>query len=217
MSPPVTVSFVEDDERFADDLAARLREAEGVQLVDCCQNGPQAVRCFRENPPEVALVDLQLPGLSGFECIAMLAPDLPGTAFVVLTSVSDESSVFEALKAGAIGYVEKASLLDLGEVVRRTAQGDSPMSPGIARRLVRHFQHHELQRPPQPEPDVFRLSGREKMVLEALARGERYKEISAANELNEHTLRTYIRRIYRKLSVTSRTEAVAKFLRTSAL
>ncbi|MBS0657539.1 MAG: response regulator transcription factor [Verrucomicrobia bacterium] len=211
----VTVSFVEDDARFADDLAAQLRSLAEVQLLDCCQNGPQAVRCFRQRPPDVALVDLQLPGLSGFECIAQLAPELANTAFVVLTSVSDEAAVYEALKVGAVGYVEKASLLDLGEVVRRTAAGDSPMSPGIARRLVRHFQQQELQRP-TPEPEVFRLSGREKMVLEALARGERYKEISAANDLNEHTLRTYIRRIYRKLSVTSRTEAVAKFLRTGS-
>lgn len=204
------VSFVEDNPQFAEQLAALLREAEGVELRDCCASGEEAVRRMRADPPDVALIDLQLPGLSGFECITRLVPQLPQTTFLVLTSLSDERSIFEALRAGAVGYLLKADAHGIGEFLQRAVQGDAPMSPGVARLIVKHFARAE-----PAVAEVIRLSGRESTVLQALARGERYKEISQTLQLNEHTLRTYIRRIYKKLAVTSRTEAVAKYLRSA--
>lgn len=208
-SPPalVKVSFVEDNPKFAEGLAGLLRAAEGIVLLDCCATGEEGVRRLRSQPPDVALIDLQLPSLSGFECITQLAPLLPNTTFLVLTSLSDERAIFEALRAGAVGYVLKSDAAGIGEAVRRAALGDSPMSPGIARLVVRQF-----ARSLPASSELVRLSQRESSVLQALARGERYKEISESLQLNEHTLRTYIRRIYQKLAVTSRTEAVAKYL-----
>lgn len=201
---------MEDNPKFADQLAAILREAPGIRLMDCCASGEEAVRRMLADPPDVAVIDLQLPGLSGFECILRLAPALPQTTFVVLTSLADERSIFEALRAGALGYLLKADALAIGEFLRRAAGGDAPMSPGVARLIVKHFARA------QPSvTEVVRLSRRESEVLQALARGERYKEISETLGLNEHTLRTYIRRIYTKLAVTSRTEAVAKYLRSA--
>lgn len=204
------VSFVEDNPQFADHLAALLRELPGVQLLDCCSTGEEAVRRMRAKPPDVALIDLQLPGLSGFECILRLAPLLPETTFLVLTSLSDERSIFEAMRAGAVGYLLKADAAGIGDFLRRAGRGDAPMSPGVARLMVKHFARAE-----PAAAEVMRLSGRESEVLRALARGERYKEVAESLQLNSHTLRTYIRRIYRKLAVTSRTEAVAKYLRSA--
>lgn len=210
-APTVSVSYVEDHARYAERLAAMLQAEEGFVLRGAWRTAEEALAGLLENPPDVALVDLQLPGLSGVDCIGQLAPQLPQTAFVVLTSMADDRMVFEALRAGAVGYLKKsdpAARVLAG--IRSAAEGDSPISPGIARLVVQHFAT------PMATPDLAQLSKQESVVLRALASGQRYKEISASLSMNEHTLRTYIRRVYQKLAVTSRTEAVARYLRESA-
>ncbi|MBS0657535.1 MAG: response regulator transcription factor [Verrucomicrobia bacterium] len=206
----IRVTLTEDDAEFADVFERSIVSESDLELTGCFGSGEEMLTGLPAAPPTVALVDLVLPGLGGAECIRQLAESFPQTSFVVLTGYRDDERLFGSLRAGAAGYVLKsAKLSPVFEAVRLAAEGGAPMSPGIARRVVRHFQTQTSR----PEPGMNELSRRENEVLAALAQGQRYKEIAASHQLSEHTVRTYIRRIYFKLSVTSRSEAVAKFLR----
>lgn len=209
-SSPVTVSVVEDDRAYVLELAAGLTGSGDIGLLDQFGSAEEAVEKMPVNPPRIALIDLNLPGMSGVECIARLAPMLPQTLFVVLTSFAEDATLFEALRCGAVGFLLKTELVsEIIPAIREVAEGGSPMSQSIARKVVRHFNQ------PRQSSDqgLHSLSARERTVLEMLANGLRYKEISGSLQIGEDTVRTYSRRIYAKLEVTSRTEAVARFLR----
>jgi DNA-binding NarL/FixJ family response regulator len=196
----IRVAIVEDDPVVREELGARLAQAGNLELRGVFASAEEAAAGLVPAAPDVAVVDIQLPGRSGIEPIALAKPALPATQFLILTTFVDDDLVFAALATGASGYLLKRSLPgEVADAVRDLHAGGSPMSSGIARKLVRAFQP-----PARPEP----LSAREAELLDRLARGRSYKECAAEMAVSLDTVRTYVRRLYEKLHVHSRHEAV---------
>lgn len=207
----VRVSIVEDDHAYAEMLQELLR-LEPFELLAHYPSGEEALQGLPQRPPQIAVVDLKLPGLGGIPLITQLSRLLPSVTFMVLSSTLDEEAIFAALRAGAVGYLVKgASAREIRDGVLAASAGGSPISPGIARKVVAYFQ---AQAPPPPAPEAQQfLSVRERTVLDSLATGLRNKEVAAQLNVSEHTVRTYVRRAFAKLQATSRAEAVAKLYR----
>ncbi len=203
----ITVSIVEDDVPAREILTDWIRRAEGFKCVGQHGSVEQALKNLPPEKPSVVLMDINLPGLSGIEGVRRLKLLLPGTQFMMLTVYEDVDHVFDALAAGATGYLLKQT--PRGELlasIKEVHAGGSPMTSNIARRVVQAF-HREAP----AAPESAELSQREREVLELLARGYLYKEIVDALQVSRGTVNTYIRRIYEKLHVRSRSQAVAKF------
>ena len=203
----ITVSIVEDDAPAREILACWIRQAEGFQCVGQHGSVEQALEKLPGEKPSVVLMDINLPGLSGIEGVRRLKPLLPGTQFMMLTVYEDANHIFDALTAGASGYLLKQT--PPGELlasIKDVHGGGSPMTSNIARRVVQAFHRED-----PAIPESSNLSQREREVLELLARGYIYKEIMDKLSLSRGTINTYIRRIYEKLHVRSRSQAVAKF------
>ncbi len=204
----ITVSIVEDDVRVRGTLARLIDHSEGFS---CVSQHPSAENALEELPqakPAVVLMDINLPGMSGVDCVRKLKGLLPETQIVMLTVYEDTDLIFSALSAGATGYLLKQTQpSELLESIREVHNGGSPMTGHIARKVVQLF-----QKPGERGGDTESLSPREQEVLEYLAKGYLYKEISGSLKISYDTVHTYIRRIYEKLHVHSRTEAVAKHL-----
>jgi len=174
-----------------------------------CANGEDALREIPKAMPEVVLMDLNLPGMSGIECTRELKRLCPSVPVVMLTIEEDSERVFAALRAGAAGYLLKAATpVEIIEGIQLVARGGSPMSAVIARRVVESF--HGVS---EPSTASASLSKRESEVLQHIALGKRIKEVAAELGVSDTTIQTYLRRIYEKLQVHSQAEAVAKFLR----
>lgn len=208
-SEPIRVAIVDDEGELREQIAAYVDHAPGFRCVRACASAEEALRWLPQDRPDVVLMDINLGAMDGIECVQRLKPQLPETQIVMLTVFEDTERIFRALAAGATGYLLKRlappRLLD---AIQEVHAGGSPMSAPIARKIVTSFQHP----PPRPDP-AAELSPREREVLEGLAEGRAYKEIADKLGVSIHTVRNYIRRIYEKLHVRSRTEAVAKFLR----
>lgn len=205
----IAVSIVEDDVSLRSIYAKWLKQAEGFRLVSQYGDGLQASLALPEEKPDVVLMDINLPGLNGVECVRQLKVTLPATQFIMITVYEDPERIFNALAAGATGYLLKDTAREeLLSALRDVKRGGSPMSSGIARKVVQCF-----QKPPPagPEADLQKLSAREQEVLELVARGYLLKEICEALKLSQSTVDTYLRRIYEKLHVHSRAQAVAVY------
>jgi len=203
----IVVSIVEDDAPARGILADWIQRAPGFRCASQYGNGEAALAALPAEKPKVVLMDINLPGMSGIECVRRLKPLLPGTQFVMLTVYEDADHIFNALAAGASGYLlKRVSRGELLEALQDVHAGGSPMSSNIARKVVQSF-----QRPAFPSSEAVELSPREREVLELLARGYLYKEIAESLQISGPTVNTYIRRIYEKLHVRSRSQAVAKF------
>jgi DNA-binding NarL/FixJ family response regulator len=151
-------------------------------------------------------MDINLPGMTGIECIRRIRSSTPGMLFMMFTVYEDNDQVFEALKAGASGYLlKKTAPAQIIDAIRELYHGGSPMSAQIARKLVAHFQEDS-----RPRNDDDALSPREREVLENLAKGMLYKEIADRLDISFHTVRQHIRNIYEKLHVQNKTEAINK-------
>ena len=203
----ITVSIVEDDGPAREILADWLKHADGFSCVGQHGSVEQALGKVPAEKPSVVLMDINLPGLSGIEGVRRLKPLLPGTQFLMLTVYEDVDHVFDALAAGATGYLLKQT--PRGELlasIKDVHAGGSPMTSNIARRVVQAFHREDAA-----APESASLSQREREVLELLARGYLYKEIMDKLTVSRGTVNTYIRRIYEKLHVRSRSQAVAKF------
>jgi len=197
------VSIVEDDADYRGMLETHLNQSLDIRCVSTYGDPREALRQLPLEKPDVVLMDLQLPGMNGIECIAALRVVSPGLQAIMLTVFEQDEQVFQALAAGACGYlVKRTSLARILEAIREVQQGGSPMSAHIARMVVASFR--------QSAPTA--LSPQETEVLGRLSRGETYAAIAGDMGITIHTVRNYIRRIYSKLHVHSRTEAVAKFL-----
>lgn len=201
----ITVALVEDDPKTSR-LVRELLDAAGFVCraiytsAEAATNGLPMVR------PDLVLMDINLGQSSGIDCIRHLKPLLPDTKFIMLTMYDDSDNIFEALTAGAVGYVlKRAAPLELVKSLQEVMAGGSPMTSSVARKVVQSF-----QRPTGAAPEVEQLSVRERQVLLLLAQGQLYKEIADALGISSNTVHSYIRRIYEKLHVRSRMAAVAK-------
>lgn len=204
----IRIALVEDDRGTRESLEALLRGDPGVELVGVHGTGEEALDRVPRERPDVLLMDIRLPGIGGVEVVGRLCRIIPGMSVLMLTTYEDPQTIFEALRAGARGYLLKnRPVEELLDAIREVHAGGSPMSMRIARKVVSYFQD------PRPvQPGMEALSDREAQVLAGLAQGRPYKDIGAGLGITENTVRTYIRRIYEKLQVSSRTEAVAKYM-----
>jgi DNA-binding NarL/FixJ family response regulator len=205
---PITVSIVEDNDKLRGTLARVLNRAEGFRCVSQYGSAEDALKDLPNVKPEVVLMDINLPGMNGVECVRQLKPLLPETQVMMLTVYEDTENIFNALAAGANGYMlKRTSTKELIEAIHEVKRGGSPMTMHIARKVVQSFQKSA------PAQATENLSEREQQVLDLLSQGLIYKEISDKLGIGYETVHTYIRRVYEKLQVRTRTEAVAKFLR----
>ena len=202
----IKVSIVDDDAPARQLVADWINSAEGFQCVSQHPSGQDALRQLPRAEPNVALMDINLGEMTGMECVRQLKPRMPDTQFIMLTVYEDADHIFEALQAGATGYLLKETQCsDLLDAIKEVHGGGSPMTPNIARKVVRTF-----QRTSSASDSMAQLSGREREVLDLLAQGYLYKEIATALNLRQPTVATYLRRIYEKLQVQSRSEAIAR-------
>lgn len=207
----IAVAIVEDDAGARKILAGWITRASGFRLVGEWGKAESALPSLPEKKPDVVLMDINLPGMSGVEAVGKLKPLLADTQFVMLTVYEDADHIFSALAAGASGYLLKQTpreeLLAALEDVHR---GGSPMTSNIARKVVQSFKQTPAVR------DAEGLSPREQEVLDLLARGYLYKEIADRLNISVPTVNTYVRRVYEKLHVRSRAQAVAKYAHLTA-
>ena len=211
---PITVSIVEDNEQLRSTLARMMGRAEGFQFLGDYGTAEDALEAIPKNPPNVVLMDINLPGMNGVECVRKLKQLIPSTQVVMLTAYEDTENIFNSLAAGASGYLLKRSKsAEILEALRDVQNGGSPMTTHIARKVVQSFQASAAAAPAVAAEPSEDLSPREQEVLDLLSQGFMYKEISDQLGISFETVRTYIRRIYEKLHVRTRTEAVAKALR----
>jgi len=205
----IRVALVEDKASFRRGLQAIFDLTPGIECVCTCGTGEDALARIPEARPDLVLMDLNLPGLSGIECTRELKRRCPSLPVVMLTIEEDSERVFAALRAGASGYLLKASTpVEIIEGIELVSRGGSPMSAIIARHVVESF--HGAAEPAESNAS---LSKREVEVLELISLGKRVKEVAVELGVSDTTVQTYLRRIYEKLQVHSQAEAVAKFLR----
>ena len=203
----ITVSIVEDDAGMREILVDWINHADGFRCVSNHASGEAAVESIPKHKPHVVIMDINLPGINGVESVRRLKPLLPNAQFVMLTVYEDEDHIFQALQAGATGYLLKHTIREeLMTALRDVSGGGSPMTTNIARKVVQAFTQVTT-----PKPGVAELSARESEVLQLLARGYLYKEIADELKVAVPTVNTYIRRVYEKLHVRSRGEAVALY------
>ena len=207
---PISVSIVEDSEQVRSTLTKLINRAEGFKCLSEYANAEAALEGLPKDKPEVVLMDINLPGMNGVECVRQLKQKMPGVQVMMLTAYEDTENIFNALAAGASGYMLKRTPRDeLLEAIKEVQRGGSPMTTHIARKVVQSFQKSAAA----PPPVESNLSEREQQVLDCLSQGFLYKEIAEKLGISYETVHTYIRRIYEKLQVRTRTEAVAKFLK----
>jgi len=207
------VAVVEDVEGIRVELINLIDSFEGFICVGACSSGEEALKEFPPLAPDVVLMDIYLPRMSGIECTLRLKERLPPCQIVMLTSSDEEELIFRALEAGADGYLLKdcapealrQGLLDVGK-------GGVPLTSGIARRVVQFFRQRT-----KSADDLKRLSQRESEVLGLIARGLSTKEIGDRLSLTVETIRTYVKNIYEKMHVHSRAEAVAKYFESTGV
>jgi len=205
---PISVSIVEDNEKLRGTLARVIDRSNGFECASQHGSAEDALKELPRVKPNVVLMDINLPGINGVECVRQLKPQLPETQVIMLTVYEDTENIFNALAAGASGYMLKRTpAAELLEAIRDVLRGGSPMTMHIARKVVQSF-----QKSPASIAATENLSDREQQVLELLSQGLIYKEIADKIGVSYETVHTYVRRIYEKLQVRTRTEAVAKFL-----
>lgn len=208
----IRVSVVEDDEHIRDMLINILEKSPGLRCVSGYADAESAIIDIPLKAPDVVLMDIQLPGQTGIKAIETLHPRLSKTDFIVFTVFEDTDRIFAALKAGAVGYLLKSSTAhEIREAILDVRAGGSPMSPQIARKVVRGFKSAPAPAEGSDE-GLESLSARESEILALLSTGLTYKEIAAQLFLSTETVNSHVRNVYRKLQVRSRTEAVIRYL-----
>lgn len=201
-----TVVVVEDVAGTRRLLAEIINLVPGFRCVAQYASAEAAVDALPALAPSIVLMDIKLPGVSGIDCVRHLKPRMPATHFIMLTTYDEADDIYAALAAGAVGYLLKREAPDkLVAALAEVLEGGSPMSSLVARKVVQSFSFSR-----GAAPEIEQLSQRERQVLELLAHGQFYKEIADSLGIAQNTVHSYIRRIYEKLQVRSRMEAVAK-------
>jgi DNA-binding NarL/FixJ family response regulator len=204
----ITVSIVEDNRGTRESLRELFGRAKGLRCVGMHANGEDALLRIPEENPDVVLMDINLPGMSGIECVTRLKGKMPKTQVLMLTTYEESDLIFDSLRGGASGYLLKnMPAAELLQAVEQVHCGGAPMSMQIARKVVAHFQ--QIKR---PSSEVEKLTKREHEILGLLAKGFLYKEIADQLGISLSTVRAHLHTVYEKLHVQSRTEAVVKFL-----
>jgi DNA-binding NarL/FixJ family response regulator len=211
----IQVSVVEDDPGVRANLAAMINSSPGFSCRAAYPDGNTALKSIPGNRPDVVLMDINMPGMKGTECVRQLRSVAPGLPVLMLTVYDDSEQVFKSLMAGATGYLlKRTSKEKILEAIREINSGGAPMSRQIARRVVEFFQ--AIEKTPNAAaprtPEMNSLTEREDQVLAHLAKGHSYKEIADLLNISFETVRTHVRSVYDKLHVHSRTEAVLKYL-----
>lgn len=207
---PVTVSIVEDDNDIRESLSVLISGSEGFNCINTYKNAESAIRSIAREKPDVVLMDINLPGASGIECVKKLKEQLPELNILMLTVYDDSKRIFDSLAAGANGYLLKRTPpSQLLEAIKEVNQGGSPMSGQIARMVVESF-----RKLADSNNEKENLTKREEEILSLLAKGYKYKEIGDSLFIGVETVRSHLRHIYEKLHVRSRTEAAVKYLQS---
>ena len=207
-----TVAVVEDDQRVRESLSVLIGGADGFACTGAYATGEAALENIPQAPPNVVLMDINLPKISGIECVQRLKVACPNLMVIMLTVHEDDEMIFKALQAGANGYLLKRTPPgEILDAISEAHRGGAPMSSSIARKVIQSF-HQEPSKIAQGA-ELTALTSREREVLELLAKGYLYKEIAASFGIQFETVHTHVRSIYHKMHVRSRSEAVAKFLR----
>ena len=205
---PINVCIVEDNHGTRASVAAVITQEAAFRCAATYATGEAALEGIPAIQPDIALVDIHLPGMDGIELIGRLKLKLPALEMVILTNYENGTLIFNALRAGASGYLLKNAISEeLIAAMQLVLAGGAPMSLQIARKVAGYFRHAE-----KSAPQVETLTGREREILELLSKGLMYKEVAAQLGIALNTMRSHIRNIYKKLQVQSRNEAMLKFL-----
>lgn len=206
----ITLVIVEDLDEVRDGLKNFIALNPEFKVLDTFKTAEEAAYEIPKQKPDIVIMDINLPGMNGIDCIKEIKNKVPATQFMMFTVYENDEKVFEALKAGASGYLLKNSgLLNIIEALRELYSGGSPMSPNIARKLVKVFQDQDVQ----DNDTTALLSERENEILQQLSKGLLYKEIADHLHISTSTVRQHIHKIYEKLHVQNRTEAINKAFR----
>jgi DNA-binding NarL/FixJ family response regulator len=209
----ITVSIIEDDAPARQVLSGWIGHAKGFRCVSEYGSAELAIAHLPGEKPAIVLTDINLPGLSGIECVRQLKLEMPETQFVMLTVYEDADHIFNALAAGASGYLlKRTTRAALLEALADVHAGGSPMTNHVARKVVRFFQGAP---PPAGPPETANVTQREREVLDLLTRGYAFKEVAESLGISVTTVGTHIRRIYEKLHVHSRAQAVAAYTQSA--
>jgi len=204
----IRVSLVEDDQGTREKLQAVLANAPSLRCLNAYGSGEEALQKLPTAVPDVVLMDINLPGINGIECVSQLKAKLPKLQILMLTTYEDSKLIFDSLRVGASGYLLKnMPPAEVVQAVEQVSVGGSPMSMAIARKVVNYFQQIK-----QAPAELDLLSKREQEILALLAKGYLYKEIADQLGITPGTVRVHLHTVYEKLHVSSRTEAVIKFL-----
>jgi len=202
----ISIAIVEDLDVVRNGLKDFISLSTDFIVIGSFKTGEEALEHLPEIKPDIVIMDISLPGMNGIECIRQVKDKSPGTQFMMFTVYENDDKVFEALKAGASGYLLKnTGLLHIAESVKELHEGGSPMSANIARKMVNLFRGNDKK-----NPFLDLLSNREKEILQLLAKGLLYKEIAEQLHITTGTVRIHIHKIYEKLHVQNRTEAINK-------
>jgi DNA-binding NarL/FixJ family response regulator len=205
---PIRVSIVEDNRGTRESLRELFDRAGSVSCVGIHPNGEDALEKIPTDPPDVVLMDINLPGMSGIECVTRLKGKLPKLQVLMLTTYEESDLIFDSLRGGASGYLLKnMPPAELLQAIEQVHVGGAPMSMQVARKLVAHFQKIK-----KPSSEMEKLTKREHEILGLLSKGFLYKEIADQLGISLSTVRAHLHTVYEKLHVQSRTEAVIKFL-----
>lgn len=205
---PIRVAMIEDDEEIRFNLGDAIAAHGDFQMVASYRDAESALKSLPETKPRVVLMDINLPGMDGVQCVRRLKEAMPEVEFLMLTVYQDSALLMQSLMAGASGYLlKRTSPEKLLVAIREVCEGGAPMTPAMARRVVQHF-----QQTPAATSELAKLTPREKDVLDQLSRGFSYKEVADHLHIGTGTLQTHVHNIYEKLRVHSRTEAVVKYL-----
>lgn len=204
----ISVVIVEDDDQIREGISTLINTTEGFVLNGAFSNCRELLIHIENNLPDVFLMDISMPGMTGIECTTKIKSKHPAANIIMLTVYDDDTQIFESLRAGASGYILKKTPLDeIIEAIKNVTSGGAPMTPSIAKRVLNYFNESGKV------SGEYNLSPREKEILQELVNGFSYKKIAEKLFISLDTVRSHIKNIYQKLHVNSKSEAVAKALK----
>jgi DNA-binding NarL/FixJ family response regulator len=203
----ITICIVDDQKIMMETLKAIINDSDDISCIGTFSNAEAYIEAYEELRPDITLMDIDLPGMSGIDAIYTIKSNFPKAKFLVLTIFNDDEKVFKALKAGAGGYLLKKHSFDyLIEEINELHNGGAPMSPEIAKKVISYFQNDEGKN------DFSKLTEKEKIVLHMIVDGFLYKEIASKLNVTIDAIKKHAHNIYEKLQVRTRSEAIKKYL-----